>query len=76
MDSEWPREDDLIVVHVPCRGSDVETWIKRWRERHRGTNHLYSGAWWAIDKMLDDYREHAATGTFLFVDVEDPHAAG
>lgn len=43
------------------RGDDIEAWLRHWRDRYE------SGAiiWYVLDDMLDDYREHADTGTLL-----------
>lgn len=54
--------------HVPTRGSDVEAWIKQYRDSER----IGSDAWHEIDALLDDYRDHADTGTPLDRDVSYP----
>ena len=46
---------------IPTREDDVAEWIKKWRETFGDK----SPQWYAIDDMLDDYREHADTGTPL-----------
>lgn len=62
------------VPHTAHRGSDVEAWIKRWRDAHDSdsagwVHHVHH----AIDAMLDDYRDHADTGTPLNERVIGPH---
>ncbi len=51
----------------PHRGDQVEAWIKtfrdEWPQHHR--------EWHGLDKLLDDYRLHADTGTPLDEDVTD-----
>jgi hypothetical protein len=55
-----------LVKHVPLRGSDVEAWIKRYRDKwDRGDNE-----WNLLDWMLNEYRLHADTGTLLDEQVE------
>src|SRR3954471_5116425 len=49
----------------PQRGSDVEAWIKRYRETYRDSIGQTTGAWWAIDGLLDDYQDHADSSTPL-----------
>jgi hypothetical protein len=56
--------------HESRRGSDVEAWIKRHRELYGRTD----DKWHAIDYMLDDYRDHADTGTPLDREVQGPHS--
>jgi hypothetical protein len=63
----------MPTSHKPERGSDVDAWIKRHREQHRDGDGLLTGAWYAIDGLLDDYRDHADTGTSLDEDVQGPH---
>lgn len=53
------------------RGDPIDAWIKRRRdELGRGDG---GSAWHALDDLLDDYREHADTGTPLTEDVQGPH---
>lgn len=59
--------------HRPERGSNVEAWIKHYRDQHRATDGTLTGAWHAVDGLLDDYREHADTGTPLSLTVDGPH---
>lgn len=64
-------ETPAAVRHQPMRGSDVEAWIKRYRDRFAGgpsADHLYH----LVDNLLDDYRLHADTGTPLGEDVQGP----
>lgn len=53
------------------RGSRVETWIKEWRDAYQ--KDASPTAWFAIDDLLNDYREHADTGTPLSQVVQGPH---
>lgn len=48
--------------HQPVRGSDVEAWIKHWREQFRSASMETTDIWWAVNDMLADYRERADTG--------------
>jgi len=59
--------------HAPCRGSDVEAWLKRKRDEHDGpdSGHI-DEAWYALDDLLDDYRLHADTGVPLGDEVMGP----
>lgn len=69
----------------PRRGDPVEAWIKRHRDEcaelspadaaHYGT-HANPPQWHALDALLDDYRDHADTGTPLDLPVEGPHPDG
>ena len=53
-----PRE--TTEAHQPRRGDDVETWLKRQRDRS-GTR----DRWLAVDALLDRYRECADYGLTL-----------
>jgi hypothetical protein len=58
--------------HEPRRDDDVARWLKRKRDEHVGRpspDHL----WHLLDGLLDDYRDHADTGTPLDAVVEGPH---
>jgi hypothetical protein len=55
-----------IATHTPVRGSDVEAWIRRRRDRYTPG---YSD-WHALHALLDDYRAHADAGTPLDRDVQ------
>lgn len=60
--------DALMGPHRPCRGDDVEVWIKRMRDRidpNKGR------AFRAIDELLDRYRECSDYG--LSLRPEDDH---
>lgn len=65
-----------VVRHVPIHGTDVEVWIKRWRDENKGTfeeiGALRCAVYMAIDDILNDYRMHAATGTLLDEDTCEP----
>lgn len=58
---------NLDLFHTPTRGSDVEDWIKRNRDRRpKGS------PWFAVlDKLLDDYRLRADTGLDLDDDIRE-----
>lgn len=51
--------------HTPHRGSDVEAFIKQARDGWDKGDELQGVIWRALDRLLDDYRLHAATGTPL-----------
>jgi hypothetical protein len=55
--------------HRPQRGDAVEAWLKQQRDQYgwHGTND--ATRWNTLDRLLDDYRLHADTGTPL-----DQHA--
>ena len=67
MGSDTPRLPG--DTHQPQRGSDVEAYIKRWRDLAKP----HSMIWYALDNMLDDYRLHADTGTPLTREVLGAH---
>jgi hypothetical protein len=59
--------------HTPCRGSDVEAWLKRKRDGWpQGGGDYGNGGWAAVDMLLDDYRLHADTGVPLGDEVMGP----
>ncbi len=68
---------DAGPQHVPTRGGDVAAWIKRKRDQF-GQESQYPDRrrWWVLDRLLDDYRDHADTGTPLDQDVAGPHGEG
>jgi hypothetical protein len=59
--------------HRAMRGDNVDAWLKRHRETYRGADGALTGAWYVIDALLDDYRDHADTGTPLTEPVKGPH---
>lgn len=61
------------TTHQPTRGGDVETWIVKHRDQYHDTNGKRTGMWYAINGLLDDYREHADTGVPLDRTVAGPH---
>lgn len=66
--------DPASVPHVARRGTDVEAWLKRWRDAYRSQPiELVGEAASALDDMLNDYRDHADTGTPLGAEVAGPH---
>lgn len=54
-----------VFDHLPYRGSDVETWVKAFRDQcSKGT------PWFAsLDELLDDYRLRCDTGLTLREDI-------
>lgn len=59
--------------HRPSRDSDVAAWIKRARDEWPQRSGEPSGVEWeALNSLLDDYREHADTGTPLGQEVQGP----
>lgn len=58
---------NLDLFHSPTRGSDVEDWLKRHRDRcAKGT------PWFStVDELLDDYRLRADTGLDLDADLDE-----
>lgn len=54
-------------THTPHRGSDVETWLKEYRDQFEEE----SPPWIALDLLLDDYRLRADLGASLQVPVEE-----
>jgi len=65
----------LVEPHRPMRGSDIDVWIKRWRDSFRESDGSRTGVWYALDDLLDNYREHADTGTPLVDEVQGPQAS-
>lgn len=54
--------------HYPSRGDQVEAWIKDRRDQYVGNesgNDYDSGAWTALDNLLDEYRLASDTGQSL-----------
>ena len=47
--------------YQPCRGSDVELWLRRTRDKYPVT----SPGWFVLDDLLEDYRLCADTGDSL-----------
>lgn len=60
------KTPSAIRRHEPKRGDDVERWLKAWRD----SLGLFDDRAQEIDLMLDDYREHADTGTPLGAEIE------
>ncbi len=56
-------------VHRAQRGSDVEAWLKRWRDRYEPGDPGY----FTLDNALNDYREHADCGVPLNQEAPGPH---
>ncbi len=56
---------------MPCRDDAVAAWLKQHRDQHRDGQAL-TGAWYAIDRVLDDYRDHADCGVPLNEPVPGP----
>lgn len=53
------------MEHQPRRGDDVETWLKRERDKHVDNDGNELPYYWPIDDLLDDYRLHSDTGVPL-----------
>lgn len=70
--------DDRFQVKPfePRRGDVVEAWIKRARDDFQKEAAPGATAWHVLDDLLNDYREHADTGTPLSENVEGPHGDG
>lgn len=54
------------IQFKPVRGDEVSRWLKAWRDSISKTEPSHG----VIDAMLDDYREHADTGTPLDAEIE------
>jgi hypothetical protein len=65
-----------MITHQPERGDAVEAWIKRHRDCEVNTAGVRLDTWFHFDAMLDEYREHADTGTPLDREVQGPHEDG
>jgi hypothetical protein len=59
-------------AHVALRGSDVEAYLKRMRDRCSLEVEAGRIGHHVLDLVLDDYRLHADTGTSLDQDVDAP----
>lgn len=64
----------LTAPHVARRGSDVEAWIKRERDRFGGpgAHQRDASSWYVLDALLNEYRDHADTSTPLDREVQGP----
>ena len=60
-----------MQAHEPHRGSDVEAWIKRYRDAYRTPEGSETYESNAIDNLLDDYRLRADEGRGLADDERD-----
>lgn len=59
---------DSLLRFTPKRDDEVARWLKAWRDNfERGGT---SDGWQVVDALLDDYREHADTGTPLDATIE------
>jgi hypothetical protein len=70
----FPTADEVAIfageVYTgPRRDDAVAAWLKRRRDEQPDKD---SGSWRVIDDLLDEYREHAETGTPL----TGPHPEG
>jgi hypothetical protein len=67
VENRWgPLVGPVIPQHQPRRGSDVEAWLKRERDKHdRYGDGTPDWMWCALDNLLDNYRLHADTGVPL-----------
>jgi hypothetical protein len=55
----------------PHRDDEVAAWIERHRDEYRRDGGGRQAD--ALDALLDEYREHADTGTPLYGKVQGPH---
>lgn len=55
---------------VPHRGDEVATWLKAQRDATGKTEE--GNIWYALDALLNDYRDHADTGTPLSLEIVGP----
>lgn len=56
-------------VEIPARGDSVEEWLERKRDILRKDSLL----WHTVNDLLEDYRDHADTGTDLSSVVMGPY---
>lgn len=71
--------EGLSPGHIPMRGSEVESYIKLWRDEFENlpgdelvsAQHSVRARYLVLDEMLDDYRERADTGKSLLEADED-----
>lgn len=65
------------VEHHARRGSNVEAWLERIRDEYAEAQSypptMGNMYWHVVDGILDDYRNHADTGTPLDVEVQGPY---
>jgi hypothetical protein len=61
--SDQPRAQPIRFQ--PMRGDEVERWLKAWRDRFPDDEMRQT-----IDDILEDYREHADTGTPLDAEIK------
>ncbi len=62
-DGEQPRRDDKVAA-----------WLKANRDQYKdGTGDSADAIFYALDALLDSYRDHADTGTPLDQEVKGPH---
>lgn len=50
-----------LEPHQPHRGSDVEAWLRQYRDQFP----KLTTAWYALDDLLDEYRLRADVGRTL-----------
>jgi hypothetical protein len=60
-------------VHAARRDDVVAAWLKSWRDEYQSESAPGAVAHGAIDDLLNDYCDHADTGTPLGVAVAGPH---
>jgi hypothetical protein len=73
----FPTADKVVVfageVYTgPRRDDAVAAWLKRWRDQFHSEG-ITDPRYTVLDDLLDDYREHADTGTSLAETVQGPH---
>lgn len=69
MNQPMPRGVFTLTDHVPHRGSNVEVWLKQYRDQASKNN----SSLYILDDLLESYREHGDTGTPLSQRVVGPH---
>lgn len=66
----WQRITPESSPHLPRRGSEVEAYIKAFRDRYIGVKGPLD-PWNLLDNLLDDYRLRADTGLTLDRPIEE-----
>lgn len=70
----WSLQE--AIKASPRRGDPVAEWLKRKRDEREADGREDADPYSTIDDLLDDYREHADTGTPLSRDVQGPQGPG
>jgi hypothetical protein len=72
-DGPYPRRRFYGAANPALPFADAERWLRTKRDGHRDGSER-TGAWWVVDDLLDDLREHYQTGTPLAEPVERTEA--